>query len=156
MPYLVDTSSHDSSLYLFWWPGLVGYTMQDIRYKWNSGSKSVGISKEVELPQFRVLGHRQRATVINLSTGKHICTTSTYIFCVRFSSFITITHFFILRCVYTVWTTYRLPPIFAYIHLVLTFLTLPNLIKTKKSSSKRSFYSLVYMNTSSEFWRMKS
>lgn len=51
--------------------GLVGYTMRDIRYKWNSGSKSVGISKEVELPQFRVLGHRQRATVINLSTGNH-------------------------------------------------------------------------------------
>lgn len=45
--------------------------MRDIRYKWNSGSKSVGISKEVELPQFRVLGHRQRATVINLSTGNH-------------------------------------------------------------------------------------
>ncbi|KAK9710757.1 Neurotransmitter-gated ion-channel transmembrane region [Popillia japonica] len=42
--------------------------MRDIRYKWNSGSKSVGISNEVELPQFRVLGHRQRATVINLTT----------------------------------------------------------------------------------------
>lgn len=50
--------------------GLVGYTMRDIRYKWNSGSKSVGISNEVELPQFRVLGHRQRATVITLTTGK--------------------------------------------------------------------------------------
>lgn len=49
--------------------GLVGYTMRDIRYKWNSGLKSVGISSEVELPQFRVLGHRQRATVINLTTG---------------------------------------------------------------------------------------
>ncbi|XP_068893813.1 gamma-aminobutyric acid receptor subunit beta isoform X2 [Tenebrio molitor] len=45
-----------------------GYTMRDIRYKWNSGVKSVGISNEVELPQFRVLGHRQRATVINLTT----------------------------------------------------------------------------------------
>lgn len=48
----------------------VGYTMRDIRYKWNSGPKSVGISNEVELPQFRVLGHRQRATEINLSTGR--------------------------------------------------------------------------------------
>ncbi|XP_018318735.1 gamma-aminobutyric acid receptor subunit beta isoform X4 [Agrilus planipennis] len=48
-----------------------GYTMRDIRYKWNTGSKSVGISNEVELPQFRVLGHRQRATVINLSTGNY-------------------------------------------------------------------------------------
>lgn len=48
----------------------VGYTMRDIRYKWNAGHKSVGISNEVELPQFRVLGHRQRATEINLSTGR--------------------------------------------------------------------------------------
>lgn len=43
--------------------------MRDIRYKWNSGFKSVGISNEVQLPQFRVLGHRQRQTEINLSTG---------------------------------------------------------------------------------------
>lgn len=60
-------------LCLFWrLPGLVGYTMRDIRYKWNSGVKSVGISNEVELPQFRVLGHRQRQTVINLSTGNSL------------------------------------------------------------------------------------
>ncbi|XP_039309860.1 gamma-aminobutyric acid receptor subunit beta isoform X5 [Solenopsis invicta] len=45
-----------------------GYTMRDIRYKWNSGLQSVGISNEVELPQFRVLGHRQRQTTIHLST----------------------------------------------------------------------------------------
>ncbi|XP_039287207.1 gamma-aminobutyric acid receptor subunit beta isoform X13 [Nilaparvata lugens] len=48
-----------------------GYTMRDIRYIWNAGSKSVGISNEVQLPQFRVLGHRQRATEINLSTGNY-------------------------------------------------------------------------------------
>ncbi|XP_054274839.1 gamma-aminobutyric acid receptor subunit beta-like isoform X5 [Macrosteles quadrilineatus] len=48
-----------------------GYTMRDIRYKWNSGFKSVGISNEVQLPQFRVLGHRQRQTEINLSTGNY-------------------------------------------------------------------------------------
>jgi len=48
----------------------VGYTMRDIRYKWKSGFKSVGISNEVQLPQFRILGHRQRATEINLSTGR--------------------------------------------------------------------------------------
>lgn len=47
----------------------VGYTMRDIRYKWNAGLGSVGISNEVELPQFRVLGHRQRQTTIHLSTG---------------------------------------------------------------------------------------
>ncbi|XP_025158357.1 gamma-aminobutyric acid receptor subunit beta isoform X12 [Harpegnathos saltator] len=45
-----------------------GYTMRDIRYKWNAGLQSVGMSNEVELPQFRVLGHRQRQTTIHLST----------------------------------------------------------------------------------------
>lgn len=47
----------------------VGYTMRDIRYFWRDGLNSVGMSSEVELPQFRVLGHRQRATEINLTTG---------------------------------------------------------------------------------------
>lgn len=50
----------------------VGYTMQDIRYVWKHGLDSVGMSSEVELPQFRVLGHRQRATEINLTTGTHL------------------------------------------------------------------------------------
>lgn len=48
---------------------LVGYTMRDIRYVWKDGIDSVGLSNEVELPQFRVLGHRQKATEINLTTG---------------------------------------------------------------------------------------
>ncbi|XP_020297621.1 gamma-aminobutyric acid receptor subunit beta isoform X10 [Pseudomyrmex gracilis] len=48
-----------------------GYTMRDIRYKWNAGLQSVGISNEVELPQFRVLGHRQRQRTIHLSTGNY-------------------------------------------------------------------------------------
>ena len=50
-----------------WW--LVGYTMRDIRYKWNEGPNSVGVSSEVSLPQFKVLGHRQRAMEISLTTG---------------------------------------------------------------------------------------
>lgn len=50
----------------------VGYTMRDIRYFWRDGLSSVGMSSEVELPQFRVLGHRQRATEINLTTGTHV------------------------------------------------------------------------------------
>lgn len=45
--------------------------MRDIRYKWNAGQQSVGISNEVELPQFRVLGHRQRHSTIHLSTGRY-------------------------------------------------------------------------------------
>lgn len=47
----------------------VGYTMRDIRYKWNKGPNSVGVSNEVSLPQFKVLGHRQRAMEISLTTG---------------------------------------------------------------------------------------
>nr|XP_037873771.1 ionotropic GABA-aminobutyric acid receptor RDL3 isoform X10 [Bombyx mori] len=46
-----------------------GYTMRDIVYVWKDGASSVGMSSEVQLPQFRVLGHRQRATVVTLSTG---------------------------------------------------------------------------------------
>ena len=43
--------------------------MRDIRYAWK-GNKSVGISEDVALPQIRVLGYRQNATEINLTTGK--------------------------------------------------------------------------------------
>jgi gamma-aminobutyric acid receptor subunit beta len=43
--------------------------MKDIRYHWSDGKRSVGVSSMVELPQFRVLGHRQRQSEINLSTG---------------------------------------------------------------------------------------
>uniref|UniRef100_T1GSL5 Uncharacterized protein n=1 Tax=Megaselia scalaris TaxID=36166 RepID=T1GSL5_MEGSC len=42
--------------------------MRDIRYKWNEGPNSVGVSSEVSLPQFKVLGHRQRAMEISLTT----------------------------------------------------------------------------------------
>ncbi|XP_066590310.1 gamma-aminobutyric acid receptor subunit beta isoform X2 [Prorops nasuta] len=48
-----------------------GYTMRDIRYKWNEGSNSVGVSNEVSLPQFKVLGHRQRAMEVSLTTGNY-------------------------------------------------------------------------------------
>ncbi|XP_060659087.1 gamma-aminobutyric acid receptor subunit beta isoform X1 [Drosophila nasuta] len=48
-----------------------GYTMRDIRYKWNEGPNSVGVSSEVSLPQFKVLGHRQRAMEISLTTGNY-------------------------------------------------------------------------------------
>lgn len=45
--------------------------MRDIRYKWNEGPNSVGVSSEVSLPQFKVLGHRQRAMEISLTTGTY-------------------------------------------------------------------------------------
>ena len=48
----------------------VGYTMSDIRYKWNDGLNSVQVSGDVSLPQFKVLGHRQKTIEASLSTGK--------------------------------------------------------------------------------------
>ncbi|KAH6936404.1 hypothetical protein HPB50_016464 [Hyalomma asiaticum] len=48
----------------------VGYTMKDIRYRWSDGDTSVRIAKEVELPQFKVLGHVQKAKEVALTTGK--------------------------------------------------------------------------------------
>lgn len=58
---------------VFWdYSFTVGYTMRDIRYKWNEGPNSVGVSNEVSLPQFKVLGHRQRAMEISLTTGNII------------------------------------------------------------------------------------
>lgn len=48
-----------------------GYTTKDIRYNWNKGEHSIGISPEVQLPQFRVVGHRQKDKEIPLSTGNY-------------------------------------------------------------------------------------
>lgn len=59
----------------------VGYTMRDIRYRWKDGPSSVGMSSEVELPQFRVLGHRQKAKEINLTTGTYKTWAHTFLFC---------------------------------------------------------------------------
>jgi hypothetical protein len=57
------------------WLGLfffsVGYTMSDIRYKWAKGAGSVGVSNDVSLPQFKVMGYRQKAFEISLSTGNY-------------------------------------------------------------------------------------
>ena len=50
-------------------PISVGYTMSDIRYKWNDGLNSVQVSGDVSLPQFKVLGHRQKTIEASLSTG---------------------------------------------------------------------------------------
>lgn len=44
--------------------------MKDIRYRWSDGDTSVRIAKEVELPQFKVLGHVQKAKEVALTTGK--------------------------------------------------------------------------------------
>ena len=55
--------------HLYIWNFSVGYTMSDIRYKWNDGLNSVQISSDVSLPQFKVLGHRQKTIEASLSTG---------------------------------------------------------------------------------------
>ena len=56
-------------IYIYIWNFSVGYTMSDIRYKWNDGLNSVQISSDVSLPQFKVLGHRQKTIEASLSTG---------------------------------------------------------------------------------------
>ena len=48
-----------------------GYTMADLKYRWNDGNKSVQMSPDVALPQFLVLGHRQRFIEVSLSSGNY-------------------------------------------------------------------------------------
>ena len=49
----------------------VAYTMSDIAYKWNDGLNSVQISSDTSLPQFKVMGHRQKTVEASLSTGNY-------------------------------------------------------------------------------------
>ena len=44
--------------------------MSDIHYKWNDGLNSVQLSSDVSLPEFRVIGHRQKTIEAALSTGE--------------------------------------------------------------------------------------
>merc|ERR1711970_126517 len=48
-----------------------GYTMSDIKYRWNDGLNSVQLSPDVSLPEFKVLGHRQRFIEASLSSGNY-------------------------------------------------------------------------------------
>ena len=48
-----------------------GYTMSDLKYAWNDGDTSVKMSSDVQLPQFNVLGHRQRLVEVSLSSGNY-------------------------------------------------------------------------------------
>merc|ERR1719483_1696637 len=48
-----------------------GYTMADLKYAWHSGENSVQMSPDVELPQFLVLGHKQRLVEVSLSSGNY-------------------------------------------------------------------------------------
>ena len=48
-----------------------GFTMSDLRFKWEDGPRSVRMSPDVSLPQFDVLGHRQRLVEVSLSSGNY-------------------------------------------------------------------------------------
>merc|ERR1719410_42101 len=48
-----------------------GYTMSDLKFRWEDGNKSVQMSPDVALPQFLVLGHRQRLVEVSLSSGNY-------------------------------------------------------------------------------------
>ena len=48
-----------------------GYTMADLKYAWNDGTTSVKMSPDLQLPQFLVLGHRQRLVEVSLSSGNY-------------------------------------------------------------------------------------
>merc|ERR1712013_644278 len=48
-----------------------GYTMSDLKFRWEDGENSVQMSPDVSLPQFDVLGHRQRIVEASLSSGNY-------------------------------------------------------------------------------------
>jgi len=48
-----------------------GYTMSDLKFRWENGDNSVQMSPDVSLPQFNVLGHRQRIVEASLSSGNY-------------------------------------------------------------------------------------
>jgi len=48
-----------------------GFTMSDLRYKWEDVPRSVQMSPDVSLPQFNVLGHRQRLVEVSVSSGNY-------------------------------------------------------------------------------------
>lgn len=48
-----------------------GHTMSDIRYRWNDGDMSVQLAPDVSLPQFQILGHRQKTIEASLSSGNY-------------------------------------------------------------------------------------
>lgn len=48
-----------------------GFTMSDLRYRWQDGMKSVQMSPDVSLPLFNVYGHRQRIIEASLSSGNY-------------------------------------------------------------------------------------
>ena len=48
---------------------VVAFTMNDVIHQWNDGLNSVQISNAVSLPEWKVLGHREKNIQASLSTG---------------------------------------------------------------------------------------
>lgn len=48
----------------------VGFGMTEIIYQWQQKGNAVQVAKDVELPQFRVLGYRKKTRIEELTTGK--------------------------------------------------------------------------------------
>ena len=45
--------------------------LPDLKFRWEDGEKSVQMSPDVALPQFNILGHRQRIVEASLSSGNY-------------------------------------------------------------------------------------
>ena len=45
--------------------------MSEITYYWVGGKEAVEVSKDVQLPQFKVVGYKLDDRVFHLTTGKH-------------------------------------------------------------------------------------
>lgn len=64
--------------------------MSDLYYGWNDGDKSVQISYDASLPQFKVMGHRQKLIEARLSIGNYSRLAAEFLF-QRCSSFFVVT-----------------------------------------------------------------
>eukprot|EP00090_Calanus_glacialis_P010258 TRINITY_DN18642_c0_g1_i1.p1 TRINITY_DN18642_c0_g1~~TRINITY_DN18642_c0_g1_i1.p1 ORF type:complete len:401 (+),score=73.27 TRINITY_DN18642_c0_g1_i1:56-1258(+) len=48
-----------------------GFTMSDLKFRWEDGERSVQLSPDVALAEFNILGHRQRIIEASLSSGNY-------------------------------------------------------------------------------------
>ncbi len=66
---LYDCKQLFMSIFCSFFSTAVGCTMDDIRYEFDKGLDSVQVSSDVSLPEFKVLGHRQKTIEASLSSG---------------------------------------------------------------------------------------
>ncbi len=75
------------SIFCSFFSAAVGCTMDDIRYKFDKGLNSVQVSSDVSLPEFKVLGHRQKTIEASLSSGDRMIYLKAELFLVGFLKF---------------------------------------------------------------------